>query len=115
MAAAYAPVTACEPICESRWNTSSGSVSVEPGTFEDTISTAPISPKARAVVSTTPYATPQRIDGSVTRRNVCQAEAPSVAAACSCSSPTSISTGVTSRTTNGRETKIVASTIPGTA
>ena len=42
------------------------------------------------------------------------AEAPSVAAACSCSSPISRSTGATSRTTNGRETKIVASTMPGT-
>ena len=48
------------------------------------------------------------------RQNVCQPPAPSVAAACSCSSPISLSTGVTSRTTNGSETKIVASTIPGT-
>ena len=52
--------------------------------------------------------------GSVTRQNVCQPEAPSVAAACSCSSPISCSTGATSRTTNGSETKIVASTMPGT-
>jgi hypothetical protein len=52
--------------------------------------------------------------GSVMRQNVCQREAPSVAAACSCSSPTSRSTGTTSRTTNGSDTKIVASTIPGT-
>src|SRR3954464_6110354 len=57
---------------------------------------------------------PQRIDGSVMRQNVCQPLAPKVAAACSCSSPTSRSTGVTSRTTNGNDTKIVASTIPGT-
>ena len=56
---------------------------------------------------------PQRIAGSVIRRKVCQREAPSVAAACSCSSPTSRSTGTTSRTTNGSETKIVASTMPG--
>jgi hypothetical protein len=49
------------------------------------------------------------------RQNVCQDEAPSVAAACSCSSPTSRSTGATSRTTNGSETKIVASTMPGSA
>ena len=47
------------------------------------------------------------------RQNVCQPEAPSVAAACSCSSPISCSTGATSRTTNGSETKIVASTMPG--
>ena len=52
--AAYAPLTAWDPICESRWYTSSGSVSVEPATFEETTSTAPISPSARAVVNTTP-------------------------------------------------------------
>ena len=51
----------------------------------------------------------------MTRRKVCHAEAPSVAAACSCSVPISRSTGTTSRTTNGSETKIVASTIPGRA
>ncbi len=56
--------------------------------------------------------TPQRIDGSVIRQNVCQPEAPSVAAACSCSSPISTSTGATSRTTNGSETNTVASTMP---
>ena len=39
--------------------------------------------------------------------------APSVAAACSCSVPISRSTGTTSRTTNGSETKIVARTMPG--
>jgi hypothetical protein len=39
--------------------------------------------------------------------------APSVAAACSWSVPISRSTGITSRTTNGSETKIVASTMPG--
>ena len=37
-----------------------------------------------------------------------------MAAACSCSSPISRSTGATSRATNGSETKIVASTMPGT-
>ena len=36
-----------------------------------------------------------------------------MAAASSCSSPISCSTGSTSRTTNGSVTKIVASTIPG--
>ena len=39
--------------------------------------------------------------------------APRVEAACSWSSPISCNTGITSRTTNGSETKIVASTIPG--
>ena len=49
------------------------------------------------------------------RRNVCQDEAPSVRAACSCSSPISRSVGMTSRATNGSETKIVAITIDGSA
>ena len=49
------------------------------------------------------------------RRNVVNADAPSVAAASSCSVPISRSTGTTSRTTNGSETKIVASTIAGSA
>ena len=57
---------------------------------------------------------PQRMAGSVMRRNVCHGRAPSVAAACSCSVPISRSTGITSRATNGSEAKIVASTIPGT-
>ena len=51
--------------------------------------------------------------GSVTRRKVWKREAPSVQAASSWSVPTSRSTGITSRTTNGSVTKIVASTIPG--
>src|SRR5215207_6823026 len=53
--------------------------------------------------------------GRVMRRKVCHELAPSVLAACSCSSPISCRTGTTSRTTNGTVTKIVASTIPGSA
>ena len=49
------------------------------------------------------------------RQNVCQPPAPSVYAACSCSSPISRSVGITSRATNGSETKIVAITIAGSA
>ena len=49
------------------------------------------------------------------RQNVCQPFAPSVRAACSCSSPISRSVGTTSRATNGSETKIVAITIAGSA
>ena len=49
----------------------------------------------------------------MTRQNVCQSDAPRVRAASSCSVPISRSTGTTSRTTKGSETKIVASTIPG--
>jgi hypothetical protein len=51
--------------------------------------------------------------GSVMHRNVCSGEVPSLPAASSWSVPSSRSTGTTSRTTNGSETKIVASTIPG--
>ena len=49
------------------------------------------------------------------RRKTWNGAAPSVSAACSCSIPISRRTGTTSRTTNGIETNIVASTIPGTA
>jgi hypothetical protein len=83
--------------------------------FPDTTETAPNSPRHRAVVSTTPYVIPQRIAGSVILRKVEIGEAPSVHAASSCSVPISLSTGTTSRTTKGSETKIVASTIAGSA
>ena len=53
--------------------------------------------------------------GSVTRKNVCQIEAPSVRAASSSSSPISSSTGTTSRIVNGMQMKIVTSTIDGNA
>ena len=79
------------------------------------MATAPYSPSARAVVSTTPKATPTRMAGKVIMRKICQSEAPRVRAACSCSVPISRSTGITSRATNGMQTKIVASTIPGRA
>jgi hypothetical protein len=49
------------------------------------------------------------------RRKVASGEAPSVQAASSCSVPISRSTGMTSRTTNGRDTKTVAITIAGSA
>ena len=49
------------------------------------------------------------------RQKVLKAPEPSVAAASSCSVPTSRSTGTTSRTTNGRQMKIVARTMPGIA
>ncbi len=53
--------------------------------------------------------------GSVTRRKVCQPLAPSTrAASSSCEPPASI-TGMTSRATKGTETKMLASTMPGTA
>src|SRR5689334_15008229 len=51
--------------------------------------------------------------GSVMRRNVCHRLAPSVWAACSWSSPISSRTGTMARTTSGSDTKMVASTMPG--
>ena len=54
------------------------------------------------------------MDGSVIDQNVRQRVAPSVYAASSWSVPISRRTGMTSRTTNGNETKIVARTMPGT-
>jgi hypothetical protein len=51
----------------------------------------------------------------VIRQKRCQRDAPSVAAACSCSCPSSRRVGITSRATNGTETKTVASTIAGMA
>src|SRR2546423_1677932 len=53
--------------------------------------------------------------GSVMRTSVWKPDAPSVEAACSCSIPISRSTGTTSRTTNGSETKMVATifALPG--
>ena len=89
------------------------SVCDSPATPPATTITAPNSPSARATVSTTPYATPTRIAGSVIRQKVWNFEAPSVVAASSCSVPISRSTGSTSRTTNGSVTNTVASTIPG--
>src|SRR5205085_758346 len=108
--AAYAPVRSND---SNESCTKSVAVSFLPARCPDTTLTAPNSPRQRAVVSTTPYATAQRIAGSVMRRKVAKPDAPRVAAACSCSVPISRSTGTTSRTTNGSETKIVASTIPG--
>jgi hypothetical protein len=53
------------------------------------------------------------MEGSVIRQNVCHQLEPSVAAASSWSVPNSCNTGSTSRTTNGRVTNTLASTMPG--
>ena len=89
---------------------------MRPESLPETIDTAPYSPSARAVVNTTPKATPTRMAGKVIMRKICQLEAPSVRAACSCSVP------ISRRTRNhfaGHEREarrsIVASTIPGRA
>ena len=53
--------------------------------------------------------------GSVTRQNVCQPFAPRVTADDSSSVPCACISGMSSRATNGKVTKAVARTIPGTA
>jgi hypothetical protein len=53
--------------------------------------------------------------GSVTRQNICQPLAPSTRAASSSVRPCACISGINSRATNGNVTKIVASTMPGTA
>src|SRR6266508_975576 len=90
-------------------------VSVWPVMDPLTIRMAPISPIARAVVSAMPYSRPHRMFFSVTRKNVCHDDAPSVLAASSSETPSSCKTGTTSRMTNGMQMKIVTSTIEGTA
>jgi hypothetical protein len=62
-----------------------------------------------------PYASAHRTAGNVILRNVWNGDEPSVAAACSCSVPISSSTGTSSRTTSGNDTKTVAITMPGNA
>ena len=90
-------------------------VLVSPRIWPDTTDTAPNSPMARALHSSTPYSRPHLILGSVTRKKVCQPRAPSEIAASSSCVPCSCISGISSRATNGKVTKMVASTIAGTA
>ena len=53
--------------------------------------------------------------GRLTRKKVCQPLAPRARAASSSSCPCACSSGISSRATKGKVTKIVARTIPGTA
>ncbi|MNW14154.1 hypothetical protein D3C71_2123010 [compost metagenome] len=53
--------------------------------------------------------------GRVTRKNMVQALAPSERAASSSSLPCCSISGINSRTTNGKVTNMVASTMPGVA
>src|SRR5947199_4618542 len=92
-----------------------GAVSVLPWIAPLTMRTAPTSPTARAADSAMPYSSPHRMFGSVTRKNVCTREAPSVHAACSSSIPSSCRSGTTSRITNGSEMNIVTMAIDGRA
>ncbi len=52
--------------------------------------------------------------GTVTRQNICQPEAPSTRAASSSSVPSACMSGMSSRATKGKVTKIVARMRPGT-
>ena len=81
----------------------------------DCTETAPNSPMALAAHSTTPYSNAHLIWGNVTLRKIVHALAPIRAAASSSSVPCDSSTGISSRETKGNVTKIVASTMPGTA
>src|SRR5512140_997908 len=90
-------------------------VLVMPRMWPDTTDTAPNSPIARALHRITPYSSPHLMLGSVTRQKVCQPEAPSDTAASSSSLPCACISGMSSRAMNGKVTKMVASTMPGTA
>ena len=69
------------------------------------ITSAPISPTARANASVTPERIPGRMFGSTIRRKTVSSRAPSERAASSISRSSSCSTGCTVRTTNGSVTK----------
>ena len=86
-----------------------------PRMWPDTTDTAPNSPIARALHRITPYSRPHLMLGKVTRRKVCQPDAPSDTAASSSSLPCACISGINSRAMNGKVTKMVASTMPGTA
>ena len=92
-----------------------GMVSVTPGMWPDTTETAPNSPMARAVHSSTPASRAQAISGKVTRKKVDTKPAPSMAAASSCARPCACISGITVRATKGKVTNTVASTMPGVA
>ena len=83
--------------------------------WPDTTDTAPNSPIARALQRITPYSRPHFTLGSVMRHSVCQPLAPRTIAASSSSDPCACISGISSRATNGKVTKTVASTMPGTA
>ena len=83
--------------------------------WPETTETAPNSPIARALQSSTPAISAQRMLGRVTVRKAFQPVAPSVNAASSSAFPSCCMTGMSSRATNGQVTNIVASAMPGTA
>src|SRR6266516_1414856 len=75
------------------------------------MTSAPNSPIALASASAIPERTPGKMLGKITRLNEVRPEAPSERAASSASGSSSCRTGCTVRTTNGRVTNIIASTI----
>ena len=74
--------------------------------------TEPYSPSARANASEKPVSSAGSSSGRITRRSVVKREAPSDAAASSCSRPSASSTGCTVRTANGRPMNTSAITMP---
>src|SRR3954449_6711913 len=77
-------------------------VLVSPRIWPDTTDTAPNSPMARALHSSTPYNRPHLILGRVTRKKVCKPDAPSEIAASSSCVPCSCIKGISERATNVR-------------
>mmetsp|Transcript_32048 Transcript_32048/g.81457 ORF Transcript_32048/g.81457 Transcript_32048/m.81457 type:complete len:305 (+) Transcript_32048:532-1446(+) len=77
--------------------------------------TAPNSPMARALVRMVPYSRPHLMLGSVTFQNTCQSLAPSDRAASSCDRSMVSRMGMSSRTTKGSVTNMVASAMPPNA
>src|SRR5450759_712964 len=72
-------------------------VLVSPRICPETTDTAPNSPIARALHSSTPYSTPHLIFGKVTRKKVCKPDAPSEIAASSSCVPCSCISGISAR------------------
>src|SRR5919199_170065 len=85
---------------------------VVPGKLPAKVIVAPNSPSARAQHSTAPAATPGATDGSVTRRNVSQRDAPRVAAASSYRLSAPRNAPSTAMTRNGIATNASATTTP---
>ena len=80
--------------------------------WPETTDTAPNSPMARALHRRTPYSSAQRMLGRVMRKKVVKPPAPRVSAAASSSDPWSCISGISSRATKGKVTRMVARTSP---
>ena len=91
---------------------SSEVISVFIGMLPEMKTTLPYSPIARAKASEKPVTSDGKIVGRITRQNVCQREAPRLAAASSDSPSSSSSAGCRVRTTNGKPMNVSAITTP---